>query len=211
MKVSNLKPLMSAGGRENPPASDLSIRGTEGQDVAVEAKPDRRRLVWLGAAAGWARRHPRVRFPDPWLERNRACAVARAAAHRDGDRRALCARRLGAGHGGRGREPHTLRRRTRQHQLSGARGRERQGRPGARDPREPDSRKRIPARARDAREPRHGASPAEHRDPAPEPAHQRGGGPRGRADPRCGARAPTRAMGLGQGRNRRAGSPSRPG
>ena len=50
MKVSNLKPLMSAGGRENPPASDLSIRGTEGQDVAVEAKPDRRRLVWLGAA-----------------------------------------------------------------------------------------------------------------------------------------------------------------
>ena len=51
MKVSNLKPLMSAGGREDPPASDLSIRGTEGQDVAVEAKPDRRRLVWLGAAA----------------------------------------------------------------------------------------------------------------------------------------------------------------
>lgn len=50
MKVSNLKPLMSAGERANPPASDLSIRGTEGQDVAVEAKPDRRRLVWLGAA-----------------------------------------------------------------------------------------------------------------------------------------------------------------
>ena len=49
MKVSNLKPLMSPGGREDPPASDLSIRGTEGQDVAVEAKPDRRRLVWLGA------------------------------------------------------------------------------------------------------------------------------------------------------------------
>ena len=52
MKVSNLKPLMSPGGREVAPASDLSFRGTEGQDVAVEAKPGRRRLVWLGAAVG---------------------------------------------------------------------------------------------------------------------------------------------------------------
>jgi HlyD family secretion protein len=51
MKVSNLKPLMSTGGRGNPPAGDLSIKGTEGQDVALEAKPDRRRIVLIGAAA----------------------------------------------------------------------------------------------------------------------------------------------------------------
>jgi len=50
MKVSNLKPLMATGGRGNPPAADPSIRGTGGQDVALEAKPDRRRIVWAGAA-----------------------------------------------------------------------------------------------------------------------------------------------------------------
>ena len=51
MKVSNLKPLMSPGGREDPPASDLSMRGTEGQDVAIEVTPHRRRLIWIGAVA----------------------------------------------------------------------------------------------------------------------------------------------------------------
>lgn len=49
MKVSSLRPLMSGGGA-SPPADDLSIRGTEGQDVAIEAQPDRRRIVWIGAA-----------------------------------------------------------------------------------------------------------------------------------------------------------------
>lgn len=51
MKVSNLRPLMSSGGRGSPPSGDPSIRGTEGQDVAVEAKPGRRRTVLAGAAA----------------------------------------------------------------------------------------------------------------------------------------------------------------
>ncbi len=49
MKVSSLRPLMSGGGA-SPPAGDPSIRGTEGQDVAIEAQPDRRRIVWIGAA-----------------------------------------------------------------------------------------------------------------------------------------------------------------
>jgi HlyD family secretion protein len=52
MKITNLKPLMSSGGRDTAPAGDVSIRGTEAQDVAVEAKPDRRRMIWIGAAAG---------------------------------------------------------------------------------------------------------------------------------------------------------------
>jgi HlyD family secretion protein len=51
MKVSNLRPLMSSGGLGSPPSGDLSIRGTEGQDVPVEAKPGRRRIVLAGAAA----------------------------------------------------------------------------------------------------------------------------------------------------------------
>jgi HlyD family secretion protein len=39
-----------SGGGASPPAGDLSIRGTEGQDVAIEAQPDRRRIVWISAA-----------------------------------------------------------------------------------------------------------------------------------------------------------------
>src|SRR5262245_36355781 len=52
MKVSNLRPLMSTGSRGSSRADGgLSIQGTEGRDVALEAKPDRRRIVWASAAA----------------------------------------------------------------------------------------------------------------------------------------------------------------
>lgn len=49
MKITNLRPL-SSGGRDTAPAGDVSIRGTEAQDIAVEAKPDRRRQKLIGAA-----------------------------------------------------------------------------------------------------------------------------------------------------------------
>ena len=52
MKITNLRPLMTTGGREPTPAGDTSIRGTESQDTAVEAKPDRTRQKWIGIAAG---------------------------------------------------------------------------------------------------------------------------------------------------------------
>jgi HlyD family secretion protein len=45
MKITNLRPLLTAGGRTDAPAGDASIRGTEAQDIAVEAAPDRRRLL----------------------------------------------------------------------------------------------------------------------------------------------------------------------
>jgi HlyD family secretion protein len=51
MKITNLRPL-SSGGRVTAPAGDVSIRGTEAQDIAVEAKPDRRRQKLIGAAGG---------------------------------------------------------------------------------------------------------------------------------------------------------------
>jgi HlyD family secretion protein len=52
MKITNLRPLMSAGGRDTTPAGDVSIRGTDATDVAVVAKPDRTRQKWIGIAAG---------------------------------------------------------------------------------------------------------------------------------------------------------------
>src|SRR5688572_574704 len=51
MKITNLRPL-SSGGRDTTPAGDASIRGTDAQDLAVAAKPDRRRQKMIGMAAG---------------------------------------------------------------------------------------------------------------------------------------------------------------
>ena len=51
MKITNLRPL-SSGGRDTTPAGDLSIRGTESQDVSVAAKPDRTRQKMIGLVAG---------------------------------------------------------------------------------------------------------------------------------------------------------------
>jgi HlyD family secretion protein len=51
MKITNLRPL-SPGGRDTTPAGDVSIRGTESQDIAVEAKPDRTRQKMIGLVAG---------------------------------------------------------------------------------------------------------------------------------------------------------------
>ena len=51
MKITNLRPL-SSGGRDTAPAGDVSIRGTESQDIAVDAKPDRTRQKCIGLAAG---------------------------------------------------------------------------------------------------------------------------------------------------------------
>jgi HlyD family secretion protein len=51
MKITNLRPL-SAGGRDSTPAGDVSIRGTDAQDVSVGARPDRTRQKTIGIAAG---------------------------------------------------------------------------------------------------------------------------------------------------------------
>ena len=51
MKITSLRPL-SAGGRDTAPAGDVSIRGTDAQDIAVGTKPDRRRQKTIGIAAG---------------------------------------------------------------------------------------------------------------------------------------------------------------
>jgi len=51
MKITSLRPL-STGGRDTAPAGDVLIRGTESQDVAVGAKPDRTRQKTIGIAAG---------------------------------------------------------------------------------------------------------------------------------------------------------------
>jgi len=51
MKITNLRPL-SPGGRDTTPAGDVSIRGTESQDIALEAKPDRTRQKMIGLVAG---------------------------------------------------------------------------------------------------------------------------------------------------------------
>ncbi len=52
MKITNLRPLVSSGGRNTALTGDTSFRGTEAQDTAVAAKPDRTRQKWIGAAAG---------------------------------------------------------------------------------------------------------------------------------------------------------------
>jgi HlyD family secretion protein len=51
MKITSLRPL-SAGGRDTAPAGDVSIRGTDAQDSAVAARPDRTRQKMIGLAAG---------------------------------------------------------------------------------------------------------------------------------------------------------------
>ena len=51
MKITSLRPL-STGGRDTAPAGDVSIRGTDAQDIAVAAAPDRRRQKTIGIAAG---------------------------------------------------------------------------------------------------------------------------------------------------------------
>ena len=51
MKITNLRPL-SPGGRDTTPAGDVSIRGTESQDVSVKATPDRTRQKMIGLVAG---------------------------------------------------------------------------------------------------------------------------------------------------------------
>ena len=51
MKITNLRPL-SFGGRDTTPAGDVSIRGTESQDISVAAKPDRTRQKMIGLVAG---------------------------------------------------------------------------------------------------------------------------------------------------------------
>jgi HlyD family secretion protein len=51
MKITNLRPL-STGGRDTTPAGDASIRGTDAQDLAVAARPDRTRQKMIGLAAG---------------------------------------------------------------------------------------------------------------------------------------------------------------
>ncbi len=52
MKITNLRPLMTAGGRDTAPDGDTAIRGTESQDVVVGGPPDRTRQKWIGIAAG---------------------------------------------------------------------------------------------------------------------------------------------------------------
>ena len=52
MKITNLRPLMSAGGRDTTPAGDVSIRGTDATDVAVAPKADRTRQKMIGIAGG---------------------------------------------------------------------------------------------------------------------------------------------------------------
>jgi HlyD family secretion protein len=55
MKITNLRPLMSSGGRSVPPAGDASIRGTDAQDVSVAAVADRRKqMIRIGIGAGAA-------------------------------------------------------------------------------------------------------------------------------------------------------------
>lgn len=55
MKITNLRPLMSAGLRADSPAGDASFRGTDGQDVSVEPVADRRRqMIRIGIGAGAA-------------------------------------------------------------------------------------------------------------------------------------------------------------
>ncbi|MEX1994793.1 MAG: HlyD family efflux transporter periplasmic adaptor subunit [Steroidobacteraceae bacterium] len=55
MKITNLRPLITGTARSDAPASDASIRGTEAQDISVEAVADRRKqMIRIGLAAGAA-------------------------------------------------------------------------------------------------------------------------------------------------------------
>jgi HlyD family secretion protein len=52
MKITNLRPLSAAGGRQTASTGDAAIRGTDAQDIVVGGKPDRTRQKWIGTAAG---------------------------------------------------------------------------------------------------------------------------------------------------------------
>ena len=52
MKITSLRPLSSSTAATDQAAGGDSMRGTESQDVAVEGRPDRKRLMLIGAAAG---------------------------------------------------------------------------------------------------------------------------------------------------------------
>ena len=52
MKITSLRPLSSATAATDKAAGGDSIRGTESQDVAVAARPDRKRIIQIGIAAG---------------------------------------------------------------------------------------------------------------------------------------------------------------
>ena len=52
MKITSLRPLSSSTAATDKAAGGESIRGTESQDVAVEARPDRKRYIQIGVAAG---------------------------------------------------------------------------------------------------------------------------------------------------------------
>lgn len=51
MKITSLRPLSSSTGATDKAAGE-SIRGTESQDIAVEARPDRKHFIRIGIAAG---------------------------------------------------------------------------------------------------------------------------------------------------------------
>jgi HlyD family secretion protein len=52
VKITSLRPLSSSTAATDKAAGGESIRGTESQDVAVEARPDRKRYIQIGVAAG---------------------------------------------------------------------------------------------------------------------------------------------------------------
>ncbi|MGH8673821.1 MAG: hypothetical protein ACREVG_05880, partial [Burkholderiales bacterium] len=52
MKITLLRPLSSSTVATDQPAGVDSIRGTEAQDIAVAVRPDRKRLMLIGAAGG---------------------------------------------------------------------------------------------------------------------------------------------------------------
>jgi HlyD family secretion protein len=52
MKITSLRPLSSTTAATDKAVGGESIRGTESQDVAVAARPDRKRIIQIGAAIG---------------------------------------------------------------------------------------------------------------------------------------------------------------
>ena len=52
MKITSLRPLSSTSAATDRAAGGDSIRGTEAQDIAVAGRPDRKRLMLIGAGAG---------------------------------------------------------------------------------------------------------------------------------------------------------------
>ena len=117
MKITNLRPL-SSGGPDAAPSRRRFLdprHRRAGRRRRSEAGPDPPENDRRGRGRPGA--DPRFRPPDPRLELDREHGVARAPAHRDGRRGPVRARRLRAGHRGCRREPDTVRRRARQHQL----------------------------------------------------------------------------------------------